>query len=158
GGGGKDRDHLQFDLHKLLGRRNGVGRVVAQPGGAADRSSQRADCDAGDATEGRSFADIGPGGSSAVGDRTVRRGESIRKRTAADVRESRGSAAAAYRYYAADGVSEAMAGRQMDAARHRGLRTDGDLRAAGRGGGQPRDAAAADLQHQPEYGRGREEG
>ena len=41
-GGRQGRDHLQLDVHQLLGRRDGVERLVAQPDRTAHRSRQRA--------------------------------------------------------------------------------------------------------------------
>ena len=57
--------------------------------------------------------------------------------------------AAADRHQLAHRVSAPVAGRPLDAARHRRLRADRDDGAARDGGGSARDAAAADLRGEP---------
>ena len=94
-----------------------------------------------------------PGG----GHRTGERADGVRGRTAPRLRASQRSPAPAPRHHAAHGVSASLAGRQMDPARHRRLRTDGHVRPA-RGGRRPaRDAAAPNLRRQSQHHRGRQE-
>ena len=120
-GGRQGRHHLQLDLHQLLAGRDGVERLVAQPGGPAHRGGQRR------ASRRRSNS-----GARSPGAPPAPEPEGGGRRQA----DTPGPLAAAARHHPAHRVPAAVDGRALDAARHRGLRADRDDGAA-RGGGGP---------------------
>ena len=159
GSGRQDRYHLQFHLHQFLAGRHGVGRMVAQPGGPAHRSSQRAHRHSRRAAEGRRHARRRR--FRACYRRTRRchgsrgRRRRFRSRAPPRLRASRRPATAAPRHHAAHRISAPLDGRPLDSPRHRGLRTDRHQRAAGSRRGWAREPAPPDLQHQSQHHRGR---
>ena len=131
--GRQDRHHLQLHLHQLLAGRDGLERLVAQPDRSAHRDRERAHRRAGDAA--------------ARAGRPLQSGAARRQWRPAQVHQR--AADAADRHAGAHRISAALAGRTLDAARHRRLSADLDAGAARNGGGSARDAAAPDLRGQP---------
>jgi hypothetical protein len=141
------RHHLQLHLHELLGRRDGVERVVAQPDWFAHRGRERA----------RGGADRAAARGAWSSGASARRRRTRRgwwPRTAVH----RCATAGADRHQLAHGISAPLDGRPLGPPRHRRLRTDRDDGAARDGGGSPRDDHAADLRGQQRDDRGGEKG
>ena len=114
------RHHLQLHLHELLAGGDGVERLVAQPDRPADRSRERA----------RRGADRAAARGARPCDR-LRAGQRCAwRRTRRWPRRRRRHPAAADRHQLAHRVSAPLAGRPLDAARHRRLRADRDDGAA----------------------------